>query len=50
MKKIVVFVFALALVPVLAHAAESCGCAAGDLTCVNNCALNKVNTVNKNIP
>ena len=49
MKKIIVLVFALGLVPALLHAAESCGCVAGDLACANNCAISKVNNVNSNI-
>ncbi len=49
MKKIIILVFALGLVPALIHAAENCGCVAGDLACANNCAISKVNNVNKNI-
>ena len=49
MKKIVVLVLALGLAPVLVHAAENCGCEAGDLVCLNSCAVSKVNNVNQNI-
>ena len=49
MKKIVVFFFALGLVPALLHAEEGCVCPVGDLACLNKCVLSKADTAQKNV-
>ncbi|MBR2392547.1 MAG: hypothetical protein IKA93_03120, partial [Elusimicrobiaceae bacterium] len=50
MKKIIVFAFALAFAALPAAAAnDSCGCTAGDVTCINNCTLSKISALRKNI-
>ena len=52
MKKITAFIFVLGLavtLPVVAQAADDCGCATNDVTCINNCTLSKVSSWRKNI-
>ena len=52
MKKIIVFAFALTMAaawPTSATAADNCGCATTDVTCVNNCTLSKVSALRKDL-
>ena len=53
MKKVLFVAFAIALSaswPTNAQAAANdCGCAATDVTCINNCTLSKVTTLRQNI-
>ena len=49
MKKIIVFIFVLGLLPALINAAESCECVTGEVSCLNKCALSKANAMYKNV-
>ena len=52
MKKIIVLAFVLtmgAAWPTSVRAADDCGCAAGDVACINSCTLSKITTLRKNI-
>ncbi len=49
MKKIIALCLTFGLVAVYAQAADNCGCAATDVTCVNNCTLTKISNLRKNL-
>ena len=53
MKKTILFALALTLSaawPTAASAAtDNCGCAAADVTCINECTMSKVTTLRKNL-